>query len=122
MKKAILYARVARAASDGQKETHNNLPMQLEAMRQYAKTHDLQIVREFQEVYSGAQLERSALNRVREMLARHEAEVLIVYAPDRLSRSLSHLVTLRAEFERAGIELCFVKNFETDLVLPQIDF
>lgn len=111
MKRAIIYARVS---TDDQAEKGYSLPTQLEAMRQYAAAHGLQVVRELQDDYSGAKLDRPALDTLRGMLERKEADAVIVYAADRLSRSLAHLLILREEFNRAGIELHYVNRGKSD--------
>lgn len=107
MIRAIIYARVS---TDDQAEKGYSLPTQLDAMRDYAKAHGLQVVCELQDDYSGAKLNRPALDVLRGKLERKEAEAVIVYAADRLSRNLAHLLILREEFNRAGIELHYVNR------------
>jgi site-specific DNA recombinase len=100
--RAILYARVS---TDDQAEKGYSLPTQLDAMRQYAQANGFQVVRELCDDCSGAKLDRPALETLRGMLERKEADAVIVYAADRLGRNLAHLLILREEFNRAGVEL-----------------
>ena len=101
MKKAICYARSAVASPE-------KMESQVKAMRQFAAEHGYQVVCEVQEVASGANLERPELKNVRQMLARGEANVLIVCSTDRLARNLSHLMILQDELKAAGITICYV--------------
>lgn len=107
MKRAIIYARVS---TDDQAEKGYSLPTQLEAMREYAKENGMKVVRELQDDFSGAKLDRPALDELRGKLERKEADAVIVYAADRLSRNLAHLLILREEFNRAGVELHYVNR------------
>lgn len=109
--RAIIYARVS---TDDQAERGYSLPTQLEAMRDYAAAHGLRVVRELQDDYSGAKLDRPALDELRAAIERQEADAVIVYAADRLSRNLAHLLILREEFNRAGIELHYVNRGKTE--------
>jgi len=58
--------------------------------------------------YSGGDLERPALSRLRRAVREGLVEVVLSYDPDRLSRSLSDLLLLTDEFERAGVRLEFI--------------
>ncbi len=107
MKRAIIYARVS---TDDQAEKGYSLPTQLEAMRIYAEANGMKVVRELQDDISGAKLDRPALDTLRAMLERKEADAVIVYAADRLSRNLAHLLILREEFNRAGVELHYANR------------
>ncbi|MFC1893558.1 recombinase family protein [Chloroflexota bacterium] len=78
-------------------------------MRRFATEHGFEIAKDFvDEGVSGAVLNRSALNELREYLRNGGAEVVIAYDPDRLSRRMVHLMVLADEFERQGIQLHFV--------------
>ncbi|MBI4234320.1 MAG: recombinase family protein [Chloroflexi bacterium] len=65
------------------------------------------------EGYSGGDLNRPALARLRQAVREGKVKLLLCYDPDRLSRSLSDLLLLTDEVERAGVRLEFITQ-ETD--------
>src|SRR5688500_11078170 len=104
---AAIYTRV----SDPKQEGNNSLPTQLEASRRYAAHHGFQVVAELLDVASGAILDRPGVAQVRKLITRREIDVLIVYASDRLTRNLAHLLLLRDELRAAGVILhCVTKG------------
>ena len=58
--------------------------------------------------YSGAQLNRPALDRLRDAVARGEVDTLLVTSPDRLARRYAYQVWLLEAFERAGCQVVFL--------------
>jgi site-specific DNA recombinase len=60
--------------------------------------------------YSGAQLSRPGLDRLRDDIALAEVEVVVITAPDRLARKYLHQVLLVEEFERHGVRVEFVER------------
>ncbi|MBW2610653.1 MAG: recombinase family protein, partial [Deltaproteobacteria bacterium] len=58
--------------------------------------------------YSGADLDRPALNRLRRAVSEGRVDVVMAYDPDRLSRKLFHQMILADEFEKQGVKLEFV--------------
>ena len=101
-KRALIYARVS---SDEQGEHGYSIQTQIDAMQKYSDDHGLIVVRVFQENHTGAELDRPELESARAMLERNEADALVVYSSDRLTRNLAHSIILREEFQAAGIEL-----------------
>ncbi len=63
--------------------------------------------------YSGGDMDRPALGRLREVVQQGAVEVVLAYDPDRLSRSLADLLLLTDEFERRHVRLEFLTQ-ETD--------
>src|SRR5439155_4000661 len=59
--------------------------------------------------FGGATLERRGLGRVRDLAAEGQIQVVLAYAPDRLSRKYAYQVLLIEEFARNGVETLFVK-------------
>lgn len=106
-KRAILYARVS---TDEQAEKGYSLQTQLAACRKYAGAYEFIVVAEYQDDSTGAQLDRPGLDQLRAQLAKREADVVVVFTSDRLSRSLAHSLILREEWQRAGIELHYVSR------------
>src|SRR5262245_53543324 len=105
--RAALYARVS---TDDQAEKYG-LASQVRELHALAQIRGYELVaggEYLDDGYSGASLDRPALDRLR-VSARDKAfEVLLVHDPDRLSRKLAHQLLLFEEFERAGIALDFV--------------
>ncbi len=90
-KRAVNYARVS--GDDSNKEGRN-LEGQLQMGREYCAKRGYRIIAELSEDVkgaSGADIDLPQLNRIREMAAAGELDVLVVRELDRLSRSLSYL-------------------------------
>jgi site-specific DNA recombinase len=109
--KAIVYARVSTNEQSG----NGSLPTQFDACRWYAEQHGLAVVGEFQDVMSGAKLNRPGLTKVRELIRIGDVDAIIVYCTDRLTRNLAHSLLLRDECKAAGIILhCVIKGISQD--------
>ncbi|MFH0914054.1 MAG: recombinase family protein, partial [Chloroflexota bacterium] len=108
--RAALYARVS---TDKQVEKYG-IPSQLEALRKrclekdWAPVFDADHDAFIDEGHSGAELDRPALNRLRQAAKEGKVNVVLAYDPDRLSRKLFHLMILYEEFKKQGIELEFI--------------
>ena len=108
MKSAAIYARVS---SDKQKE-ENTIASQTAALVAFAREQQCEVPQQWvfeDDGYSGASLIRPGLERLRDLVAEGMIEAVLVYAPDRLSRSYAHQVLLMEEFARAGVEIFFVQ-------------
>jgi site-specific DNA recombinase len=108
-KPAAIYARVS---SDRQKENHT-IASQTEALKEFARTHNYTVPPEWvfqDEGYSGAILARPGLESLRDLAAEGQIRVVLVYAPDRLSRKYAYQILLAEEFSRCGVELIFLKS------------
>lgn len=105
--RVALYARV----STDRQEQEQTIQSQLEALRSHARAQGYTVVAEFvDEGYSGASLERPALDRLRDVAARREFERVLVQAPDRLSRRIGYLVLLLEELQRRGVSVEFLNH------------
>jgi site-specific DNA recombinase len=108
-KTAAIYARVS---SERQKE-EGTIASQTALLLEYAKVHELSVPSEWifeDEGYSGATLARPGLERLRDLAAEGQIEVVLIYAPDRLSRKYAYQVLLTEEFCRHGVETVFLKS------------
>lgn len=108
MRIAAIYARVS---SEQQREEHT-IASQTAALIEFAQSHDLEVPKEWvfeDEGFSGAILERPGLERVRDLAAEGQIQVILAYAPDRLSRKYAYQVLLIEEFARHGVETLFVR-------------
>ena len=108
MRMGAIYARVS---SEQQREA-NTIASQTASLIEFAKRHDLEVPKEWvfeDEGYSGATLERPGLERVRDLAAEGQIQVVLAYAPDRLSRKYAYQILLIEELARNGVETLFVK-------------
>src|SRR5271169_4089862 len=114
MKLAAIYARVS---SDQQREEHT-IASQTAALIEFAKNHELEVPQEWifeDEGYSGATLER-----VRDLAAEGQIQVVLAYTPDRLSRKYAYQILLLEELARHGAETRFVKAPQGDSAEDQL--
>jgi site-specific DNA recombinase len=58
--------------------------------------------------YSGSTLDRPALTRLRELVARRDVEAVVIYRMDRLARSLINSASLLEELRSHGVRLVIV--------------
>jgi site-specific DNA recombinase len=108
MRIAAIYARV----SSEQQREERTIASQTTALIEFAESHELEVPREWvfeDEGFSGATLERPGLERVRDLAAEGHIQVVLAYAPDRLSRKYAYQILLIEEFARHGVETLFVK-------------
>ncbi len=108
-KSTAIYARVS---SERQKE-EGTIASQTALLLEYAQAHDLTVPPDWifeDEGYSGAMLARPGLERLRDLAAEGQIQVLLIYGPDRLSRKYAYQVLLLEEFSRHGVETIFLKS------------
>jgi len=109
MRMAAIYARV----SSEQQREENTIASQTASLIEFAKNHELEVPQEWvfeDEGYSGATLQRPGLERVRDLAAEGQIQVVLAYSPDRLSRKYAYQILLIEEFTRQGVETLFVKS------------
>lgn len=111
--RVVAYVRVS---SEHQAQTATS-EQQVELLQAYARQHGwllqpVQIYRD--EGYSGARLDRPALDRLRDGVARGEIDVLFITCPDRLARRYAYQVWLLEEFDRAGCQVIFLERPPSD--------
>ncbi len=112
--RAIIYSRVS---TDAQERDGTSLDTQERACDEVAADRGWSVVRRIRDAASGAALERDGLDELRAALRRGEADVVVAYAVDRLSRSQNHIGILFDEFEGAEVKLEFVtERFEDTAV------
>ena len=84
-------------------------------LRELAEQRELVVPEEFifeDNGFSGANLQRPALEQLRDRAFDGCFEVVLCHAPDRLARRYAYQVLLLEEFARGGIEVVFVKEPE----------
>jgi site-specific DNA recombinase len=109
MRMAAIYARV----SSEQQREENTIASQTASLIEFATNHELEVPKEWvfeDEGFSGATLERPGLERVRDLAAEGQIQVVLAFSPDRLSRKYAYQILLIEEFARHGVETLFVKS------------
>lgn len=109
MTSTALYARV----SSSQQAQQATIGSQLEALRERVRAdgHTLLPQDEYiDDGYSGATLERPALERLRDRMAEGRLERLYVHSPDRLARQYAYQVLLLDECARHGVDVLFLNR------------
>lgn len=105
--RAVIYTRVSTVdQAEGM-----SLETQREAGAKRAEALGAEVVGVLEDTFTGTDLGRPAMDRLREMVERRDVEIVIVYDPDRFSRNLTDLLVVTKEFEKHGVSLEYV-NFE----------
>ncbi len=96
-KKAILYARVS---TEEQGSKGYSLAQQLAALREYAAQEGFEVLAEVEDKgYSGDNLERPGMDRIRDLVAAGGVYIVLAQDRDRLSREPAYIFILRTEFK-----------------------
>ena len=113
MTTAAIYARVSSAR---QKE-EQTIASQTAALKQHAASLGLAVPPEWvfeDEGFSGATLVRPSLERLRDLAAQVQVDVVLCHCPDRLARKYAYQALLVEEFARNGTEVRFIKGPKGD--------
>ena len=106
MKRAALYMRVSTV--DQHPET------QLLDLRQMAVQRGLEIVNEYTDRISGTRARRPGLDQMMRDGHRGQFDVVLVWASDRIARSVKHFLDVLDELNRLNIEfISFRENIDT---------
>src|SRR5664280_1763221 len=106
MKRAALYMRVSTV--DQHPET------QLLDLRQMATQRGYEIVAEFTDKISGTKAKRPGLDQMMADARRGRFDVLLVWASDRIARSVKHFLDVLDEMNRLNVEyISFRENIDT---------
>ena len=108
---AAIYARV----STERQRQEQTIASQTAALRELAEQRGLVVPEEFvfeDDGFSGANLQRPALEQLRDRAFDGCFEVVLCHAPDRLARRYAYQVLLLEELARGGIEVMFAKEPE----------
>src|SRR5215471_13492464 len=115
--RAAIYARV----SSERQEKEHTIGSQVEALRAYAAKNGMEVIEEFtDEGYSGARLDRPALDRMRDLAERRGFEVLLTYCTDRLARKFVLQALILDELERFGVKTMFIEGGAADDPLSKL--
>lgn len=106
MKRAALYLRVSSV--DQHPET------QLHDLRQLAAQRGLEIVKEYTDKISGAKAKRPGLDEMLRDARRGRFDVVLVWAFDRIARSVVHFLQVLDELNHLGVEfISFREQIDT---------
>jgi DNA invertase Pin-like site-specific DNA recombinase len=106
MKRAALYMRVS--TFDQHPET------QLYDLRQMAQQRGYTIIQEYTDVISGAKAKRPGLDAMMSDGRRNRFDVVLVWASDRIARSVKHFLDVLDELNRLNIEfISFREQIDT---------
>ena len=116
----ITPALYARVSSEKQMQ-ENTIASQIEALKNRISTDDLLLLDEHQYVdngYSGSNLVRPSLEKLRDQVAAGAIDKIYIHSPDRLSRKYAYQMILMEEFEKCGVEVIFL-NYEASNDNPE---
>ena len=106
MKRAVLYMRVSTV--DQHPET------QMYDLRQMAEQRGYRIVEEYTDMISGAKARRPGLDTMMREARRGKFDVVLVWASDRIARSVRHFLDVLDELNRLNIEfISFREQIDT---------
>ena len=106
MKRAVLYMRVSTV--DQHPET------QLHDLRQMAAQRGYEIIHEYTDRISGAKAKRPGLDAMMADGRHGKFDVVLVWASDRIARSVKHFLDILDELSRLNIEyVSFRENIDT---------
>jgi DNA invertase Pin-like site-specific DNA recombinase len=106
MRRAFLYARVSTFDQNPQ--------TQLLDLRRLAEQRGFEIVREYTDKISGAKAKRPALDQMLAAAHRRECDAVLVWAADRLARSVRHFLEVLDTLNHLGVEfVSFRENLDT---------
>jgi len=123
MIRGAVYARVSTA----RQEEERTIESQLEVLK--ARTQELgwEVAKErifIDDGWSGTQLDRPAMDALRDAAAEGRFDSLLVYDPDRLARNFVHQQILLEELDKRGVEVVFytrpISNNPEDRLLVQM--
>ena len=94
--KTTLYARVST-------KDQQTLPMQMKAMREYAKKRKWKVVKEIKEVGSGANNNRPERDKLIKLAKQRKIDAVVVWKFDRWGRSMTDFVLTVNDLKDAGV-------------------
>jgi DNA invertase Pin-like site-specific DNA recombinase len=106
MKRAALYSRVSTYDQNSQ--------TQILDLRQMADQRGYEIVQEYSDKISGTKAKRPGLDQMMTDARRGRFDVVLVWASDRIARSVKHFLEVLDELNRIGVEyVSFRENIDT---------
>jgi DNA invertase Pin-like site-specific DNA recombinase len=96
MKRAVLYLRVSTVDQHPETQVHD--------LRQMATQRGFEIVAEYTDRISGVKARRPGLDDLMRDARRGKFDVVLVWASDRIARSVRHFLEILDELNRLGVE------------------
>jgi site-specific DNA recombinase len=109
--RAIVYARV----SSTKQLEGVSIESQIRKARAYADIHEMEIVAEYSDDFTGYTISRPQFEVVMEDLRHGKANALITLDNDRISRDSTDYAILRKELQTLGVDLHYVTRGKIDL-------
>lgn len=109
--RAIIYARV----SSTKQLEGVSIESQIRKAKAYAEIHDMNVVAEYSDDFTGYSIIRPQFDSVMDDLRLGKANTLITLDNDRISRDSTDYAILRKELQNLGIELHYVTRGKIDL-------
>lgn len=104
-----LYARVSTI----NQQQEGTIVSQIQLLKQHIQQQSWSLLPEHEYIddgFSGARLDRPALDRLRNSARRGEFDAVVILTPDRLAREYAHQWLLVEEFEKLNTQLIFLQN------------
>jgi len=117
VRRCVLYSRVS---TDAQERDGTSLDTQERACVEYAAAQGWTVVERVSDTASGFTLDRTGIDRVRELARSGGCDVVLTYALDRLSRKQTHIGILVDEMESLAVRLEFVTEKFEDTATGQL--
>jgi DNA invertase Pin-like site-specific DNA recombinase len=106
MKRAALYLRVSTVDQNPETQLHD--------LRQMAAQRGYQVIEEFTDRISGTKARRPGLDQLLAGARRGRFDVVLVWASDRIARSVKHYLDILDEFQRLNVEfISFREQIDT---------
>ena len=106
MKRCALYLRVSTVDQHPETQVHD--------LRQLARQRGYEIVHEYTDRITGTKAKRPGLDELLRDARRGQFDVVLVWASDRLARSVRHFLEVLDELNHLGIEfVSFRENIDT---------
>jgi len=108
--RAALYARVSTEKEDkrgenGEAVKRQDPEVQLIKLREFARNRGYEVVKEYTDRASGSNAYRPDFEEMMRTAFRREFDVILIVRLDRITRSLSNLLNIMEELQRAKVDL-----------------
>ncbi|MCP3995807.1 MAG: recombinase family protein [bacterium] len=105
--KVALYARVSDP-----REKRGTIESQVELLQTHAQEKGYEVAAAYvcRDLYTGTELARPELDRLRDGAQAGAFDAVLVHDPDRLSRKYAYQILILEEFERLGISMIFLEQ------------